>query len=81
MNVVLSRSASKRSVSEAVRRIADWLMVPNGVNTRASNVAEAPLNAIGAPVNFVGIPLIARGTPLIAIGRPSTLLVPEAKRL
>src|SRR6185369_3354623 len=81
VNVVLRRSASKRSLSDAVRRIADWLSVPNGVNARASNVAEAPLKAIGAPMNLVGTPLIEIGSPFIVTGCPSTLLTPEPNTL
>src|ERR1043166_1149437 len=77
VNVVLRRSASKRSESDAVRRMADWLSVPKGVNRRASNVPDAPLNAIGAPVNLVGMPLIVMGTPWMAIGCPSALLTPD----
>src|SRR3954453_7046832 len=61
--------------------MADWLSVPNGVNTRASNVPEAPLKAIGAPINLVGTPLMEIGSPLIVTGCPSTLLTPDPKTL
>jgi hypothetical protein len=41
---VSSRKASNLLLN-AVRRIADWLKVPNGLKARASSVAEEPLNS------------------------------------